>query len=122
MLLNNFFYIDQVIADESSIKADIRVNRNHPILVGHFPEQPIVPGVCMLEMLKEVIQFNYNKKYQLESASMIKFLTMFAPPQFTSASFNIQINPFESNKLQVNASLNSDDTIFLKFKGVFIEK
>lgn len=122
MLLNNFFYIDQVIADESSIKADIRVNINHPILMGHFPEQPIVPGVCMLEMLKEVIQFNYNKKYQLESASMIKFLTMFAPPQFTSASFNIQINPFESNKLQVNASLNSDDTIFLKFKGVFIEK
>jgi 3-hydroxyacyl-[acyl-carrier-protein] dehydratase len=122
MLLNNFFYIDQVIADESSIKADIRVNSNHPILMGHFPEQPIVPGVCMLEMLKEVIQFNYNKKYQLESASMIKFLTMFAPPQFTSASFNIQINPFESNKLQVNASLNSDDTIFLKFKGVFIEK
>ena len=122
MLLNNFFYIDQVIADESSIKADIRVNSNHPILMGHFPEQPIVPGVCMLEMLKEVIQFNNNKKYQLESASMIKFLTMFAPPQFTSASFNIQINPFESNKLQVNASLNSDDTIFLKFKGVFIEK
>ena len=122
MLLNNFFYIDQVIADESSIKADIRVNSNHPILMGHFPEQPIVPGVCMLEMLKEVIQFNYNKKYQLESASMIKFLTMFEPPQFTSASFNIQINPFESNKLQVNASLNSDDTIFLKFKGVFIEK
>ena len=122
MLLNNFFYIDQVIADESSIKADIRVNSNHPILMGHFPEQPIVPGVCMLEMLKEVIQFNYNKKYQLESASMIKFLTMFAPPQFTSASFNIQINPFESNKLQVNASLNSDDAIFLKFKGVFIEK
>ena len=122
MLLNNFFYIDQVVADESTIKADIRVNINHPILMGHFPEQPIVPGVCMLEMLKEVIQFNYNKKYQLESASMIKFLTMFAPPQFTSASFNIQINPFESNKLQVNASLNSDDTIFLKFKGVFIEK
>lgn len=122
MLLNNFFYIDQVIADESSIKADIRVNSNHPILMGHFPEQPIVPGVCMLEMLKEVIQFNNNKKYQLESASMIKFLTMFAPPQFTSATFNIQINPFESNKLQVNASLNSDDTIFLKFKGVFIEK
>ena len=33
----------------SGIEADFRVAPNHPSLRGHFPGQPIVPGVLLLD-------------------------------------------------------------------------
>lgn len=122
MLLNNFFYIDQMQTEDNQIVSDIRINTDHEILKGHFPGQPVVPGVCMIEMLKEVLGQAFGQRFQMKSASMIKFLTMFAPPAFDRARFFIQTNGNEQSVWQVNATLQFEEHIFLKFKGVFIEK
>lgn len=122
MLLNNFFYIEQLQSEDNQIVANIRINTEHEILKGHFPGQPVVPGVCMIEMLKEVIEHSIKQQLRMQSASVIKFLTMFAPPVFTKAKFTIQVNSDPISSWQVNATLQHDEHIFLKFKGVFIEK
>jgi 3-hydroxyacyl-[acyl-carrier-protein] dehydratase len=92
----------------------------HAILKGHFPIQPIVPGVCMLEMLKEILQQQLKKTLKLQSAPVVKFLTMFAPPTFTHAIFTIQRMQPDINQFQVTATLQHDQTVFMKFKGVFV--
>lgn len=122
MLLNNLFYIDSISQEESGMNAEIHINVEHEILKGHFPDQPVVPGVCMLEMLKEILQQHLNMSLQLQSAPMVKFLAMFAPPHFTHAHFNIQVIQNEDNLFQVNATLQHEETIFMKFKGSFISK
>jgi 3-hydroxyacyl-[acyl-carrier-protein] dehydratase len=121
MLLNNFFYVDSLSIIEEKIEAQISINTDHPILKGHFPTQPVVPGVCMIEMLKEVLQLATENKYQLESASVIKFLIMFAPQQFTKANFDIIAVINEVGKWNVQATLQYEQNVFLKFKGIFIQ-
>jgi 3-hydroxyacyl-[acyl-carrier-protein] dehydratase len=122
MLLNNFFYIDSITQEENGINASIHINVEHEILKGHFPDQPVVPGVCMLEMLKEILQQHLNESLQLQSAPVVKFLAMFAPPQFTHATCAIQLLKTDNNIFQVNATLQHEGTIFMKFKGNFISK
>jgi 3-hydroxyacyl-[acyl-carrier-protein] dehydratase len=121
MLLNNFFFIDDLTQDESSIQAQIHIDVEHPILKGHFPAQPVVPGVCIIEMLKEILQESEHKTYQLLSASAVKFLTPFAPPHFLSASFQIKKSLTVDGNLQVNATLLFEAITFMKFQGVFLE-
>jgi 3-hydroxyacyl-[acyl-carrier-protein] dehydratase len=120
MLLNNFFYIDTLTQKEHELIASIHINVEHAILKGHFQNQPIVPGVCMLEMLKEILQQNLNIKLQLQSAPVVKFLTMFAPPTFTHAIYTIQLLQNEINQFQITATLQYEQSIFMKFKGVFV--
>ncbi|MBL7766641.1 MAG: hypothetical protein JNJ58_11135 [Chitinophagaceae bacterium] len=119
MLLNDFFYIHELKASEHEVLAAVSINTEHRILDGHFPAQPVVPGVCMIEMLKEVLEKSLQVKLRLETSTMIKFLTLFAPPHHTSADFLIDYVRDENGKIAVNASLRHDEIIFLKFKGIY---
>ena len=57
MLLNNFFELNNLIVsdDRTNAAAKATLNPKHPIFDGHFPESPVVPGVCMIQMIKEIL-------------------------------------------------------------------
>jgi 3-hydroxyacyl-[acyl-carrier-protein] dehydratase len=122
MLLNNFFYINELSQSEQGIRAAIQINADHDILKGHFPQQPVVPGVCVLEMLKEVLQLALTRKLMMTESVMIKFLTIFTPERQTGAVFEIDHKMTDDKGWQVSATLKHEDITFLKFKGVFTEK
>ena len=56
MLLNDFFTIRDKVTSETEIWAELIINSNHKIFEGHFPNQPVVPGVCMMQMIKEITE------------------------------------------------------------------
>ena len=119
MLKNKLFHIDSLEQNDGLIRCAIHIDATHPIFEGHFPGQAVLPGVCMLEMLKEVIEEAYANSYQLETASSVKFLTMFTPPQFTKAVFDIKPVVAADNKLSINATLKFEQHVFLKFNGTY---
>ena len=53
MLLNDFFTIEEFSKDATAFRAVVRLNEQHPVFAGHFPGQPVVPGVFTLQMIKE---------------------------------------------------------------------
>ena len=119
MLLNNFFFIDDYTQLENSIEATIHVDAQHPILKGHFPEQAVVPGVCMIEMIKEVIHHVTGMKLVLTQSAVIKFLIPFTPPEPTRAVFNIRYHSQDRRQWMIDADLKADAVLFFKFKGEY---
>jgi 3-hydroxyacyl-[acyl-carrier-protein] dehydratase len=72
------------------IKAKYFISPDHPILAGHFPGNPIVPGVVQVEMMAQVSSFSlyrlFNKpieeinlKLALLSVSNAKFRKPIVP-------------------------------------------
>ena len=55
MLLNDFYTINKQTDQDGIITSSITLNLNHPIYKGHFPQQPVVPGVCMMQMMAELV-------------------------------------------------------------------
>ena len=86
---------------------------------GIFPDNQYYQAFVCLKMLKEVIEEAYASSFQLETASSVKFLTMFAPPQFTSAVFEIKPIVYAGNQLTINATLKFEQHVFLKFNGIY---
>ena len=58
---------------------------NHACFQGHFPTQPIVPGVMLLSILT---QFLYQEKIRLLGFKQVKFLAPLLPHQ--SCQLNIE--------------------------------
>ena len=50
-----FLLVDRVLEREPGVRVVARklITAGDPILQGHFPERPLVPGVLMLEMLAQ---------------------------------------------------------------------
>lgn len=123
-MLNKDFYKIQTInqVDANTIHVSILLNKNHDVFNGHFPNNPITPGVCMIQAIKEIAQTQVNSLLFLHKISNVKF----------TAIINPNVNPYlilelslinENNIIKVkNITKFTDGTIALKCNGTFVKK
>ena len=90
MLQGNFFNITAIQTEIGSAKAVIEINPAHEIFAGHFPGTPVVPGVCMMQIVKEILEDLLAKDIRLIKADHIKFLTVINPQHTISVQFDLK--------------------------------
>jgi 3-hydroxyacyl-[acyl-carrier-protein] dehydratase len=119
MLQGDFFEITNIDVTGTDVKADLVINAGHKIFEGHFPQQPVVPGVCMMQMIKEIIEQVVEKKTNLVSANEMKFLAIINPIQNNNIQATLKYTTVIDGEITVTATLFKDEVIHFKFKGVF---
>lgn len=121
MLLGDFFQIEQIQnVENTSFKISVRINPMHAIFKGHFPGNPIVPGVCLTQMTKEIIESIQNCSLLLRKADNIKFTAIVNPNVNPLLDANLSLKFAEDNRIIAELSFYSDETVFYKFKGSFV--
>jgi len=127
MLLNKFFSIISVnvVGEENQLSADlvskflvhVEIHRDQPIFKGHFPGNPVIPGVCQIQMITEILEKVFDKNFRLLNADNIKFLSMINPVATESFSFELTCRFSFVDEMTVNAVAFKDQTTFLKLKA-----
>ena len=128
MLINSFFTIFNLPEQIEEINSEkqvefavaIKINPKHSIFEGHFPGQPIVPGVTYIEMIKEIIELVLKKKLLLQEASNIKFLAITNPLQNPKLDFSFKLILKEANLLSAKLLITSENVSVIKFDGKFL--
>lgn len=118
MLLNNFYFVREQEDGEGSVKARIEFDVNHSIFAGHFPSVPVVPGVCMMQIIREMVQKIIGSPVRLTKVPVMKFLSLINPKESPSVRLDISFLETPEKHLQVTASLFNEGIIYFKFKGV----
>ena len=105
--------------DNSSQKYSARVelDASHVIFRGHFPGNPILPGVCQVEMVREIAEEITGSKLLLSKASQVKYLNLINPALNPALSVSIRLTMQNPDELDVSAEVTSADHIFMKMKG-----
>jgi len=121
MLLNTLFTIEKIKFSEYKdlLNTEIILNENHPIFSGHFPNQPVLPGVCTLEILKETLSQALNMNLILKQADTIKFQLPIIPTETPRLELNIKLSYNEH--ITVNARFSANEKIYCSFKGIFLK-
>jgi 3-hydroxyacyl-[acyl-carrier-protein] dehydratase len=118
MLLGDFFTISNIETRGFDVKAMLLINASHKIFDGHFPGQPVVPGVCMMQMVKEIIEQVTGKKSDLIKSQEMKFLAIIDPSQNNNISATLKYSIDDHQNIVVSAVLFKDELTHFKFKGV----
>lgn len=118
MLKGPLFKILSTDHQQNMITAVLDVDQNSEIFAGHFPGQPVVPGACMLQLIKEVLIRALNRPLRLAKADNIKFLSLIEPGNEQVVVLQITYTAFESD-IKASASLTAGDTACMKFQGTF---
>ena len=82
MLRNSFYDILQ----SNQVGYVIRFNVSHPIFSGHFPEHPIVPGACLVQIAEELAALTYNHPIRFVAIRDLKFRQPITPDQTVKIS------------------------------------
>lgn len=104
----------------SSYSAQVGINPEDPIFSGHFPGQPVLPGVCTLAILKDCIHKSTNKRLIYCEMAQCKFTGMVDPS--VSGILNIDFTlAMTEDKLMVNATVSEGERVVMKIKAVMAE-
>lgn len=109
MLMNDFYTLSHIVQTENKWEGKIMFNAAHAIFKGHFPGQPVVPGVCMMQIVKEVLENAMNKKIRITQAAQVKFLQLITPD--SSPVIHIEWKVAE-DALLVNAQFKTEKDVF----------
>ena len=119
MLAGNFYTILESQQTEQSFAALLALNAAHPIFEGHFPGQPVVPGVCMMQTIQELLEKGLQRKLLLQKASNMKFLVMINPVLQPQVNTELQYTLQDDGTVKTSAVIKSESTVFMKFQGTF---
>jgi 3-hydroxyacyl-[acyl-carrier-protein] dehydratase len=120
MLLQDFYTLKNIQKnDDTNYDAFVSLNKNHPIFQGHFPGNPITPGVCMLQIFKNLSTQIMQTELEMEVSKNIKFLAIINPETNPDLRLNVQIATTSNTSVQVNFAAFMDDVLALKISAQY---
>ena len=116
MLLNDFYTCHDLQSGEQDITCRIEFDSAHAIFEGHFPGNPVVPGVCMMEIVKELLMEQVKVPLVLHTSGNVKFLNLITP----GIKPNIKIDWKKTEDgYSAKASISIENTTYFKFDGTY---
>lgn len=121
MLINKLYTVEDIArGGDSKFTVTVKIDPGHDLFKGHFPEQAILPGVCLMEMVREIVTEIKQNPVSLAQAQNVKFLNIVNPLKDTVLKFEIEILE-KDDALQTNAtSFLMDGTPNFKIKAKYI--
>ena len=120
MLQNDFFTITALSGEGESFKVTLQLNPRHSIFGGHFPDQPVVPGACLLQIVKEVTETILESELRLKTADHLKFIALIDPNKNSLLDMRLTYNKQDDGAVKVSANILQNTTICFKFNGLFV--
>jgi 3-hydroxyacyl-[acyl-carrier-protein] dehydratase len=115
------FKITKLEHNGNVITATLDINKDCDIFKGHFPGHPVVPGACMLQIVKEVLEVALDASLRLKKAEHLKFICMIDPGNTTVVALDIAYKVVEERGIKITAKLTTGETVNFKFQGTFIK-
>lgn len=120
MLLENFYELKSLekTADQK-YTAQIVINAGHDVFKGHFPGNPVTPGVCMMQIIKELTQQVVNAPLTMKSASNIKFMALINPEATPELKLELELTEGDDAQVKVKNTTCFNDTVALKLSCIY---
>lgn len=95
----------------------VRFNPDHIIYQAHFPENPITPGVCLMQIAGEMLEARYGDTMQLIKVMNVKFRKPVTPD--VSPSFMFNKITFDKDKVSVGVSVEANGIQYARMSLVY---
>ena len=118
MLIEGLYTILFQEKNEQGLTATVKLHKEHEVFKGHFPGNPVMPGVCMIQMIKELTESHLKKDLFLTVASNVKFMAIIDPTVNETIDLSLNITK-ENDIVKVKNTTSYDETVALKLSATF---
>ncbi len=117
-LKNSFYQITAKEVESSAVSYEIQLDANHTIYKAHFPGEPVTPGVCIIQIAKELTEDHTGHSYEISGVKNVKFIAVISPLESPCVRYVFEkITPAEDGsglKAQVRVESIDQATQFAK--------
>lgn len=114
-LLNEMF----IITGGDDHRVEMRLDGEHPIYRAHFPGNPITPGVCIVQMVGELLTMRFGCRLWLSRVINLKFVAPLSPVECPRLEVNFHDVKNDNKAYWAKGYIASGGSIKTKFSLVF---
>jgi len=122
ILKDNFFRVKDSAQTATGVDYIIEFNPEHFIYQAHFPDHPITPGVCIIQIIKELLVEIVQRNLFLKKIDNIKFLNVINPLENREVTFSISLSLNEDDTHKISAVVYHGENRFAKLSMLFINQ
>ncbi len=115
MLVANLFTVLESNFNGQQLNAKVEINPENRLFEGHFPDNPVTPGVIQLQLVKELLEQELNRELEVLTMSRVKFLAILNPNEVPVLDVVIDIKQTEEGQVDVKAAGSANGVSFFKF-------
>lgn len=118
MLIADLYTTEEITVTDNVQTAKVRLNADSTLFKGHFPNNPVTPGVCMLQIIKELTEQRVGASLFMKKASNVKFMAVINPEKNPELLITNTFTDTEE-EIKVKNTFMYGDTIALKVVVTF---
>jgi len=118
MLIQDLYTIQAFSYTDNVVEATVNLNKDHAIFKGHFPGNPVMPGVCTMQIIKELLEKALQESLVLVQSTNIKFMTIINPEVSPILSLSLQVSTKDA-KYVIKNTTRFNGSEALKLNAVY---
>ena len=120
MVLQDFYtVVSQKQINESTYDIVISVDAKHQIFEGHFPGNPVMPGVCMIQIIKDLTESISKQSLMIQTLTNVKFMALINPEINPELRLQLEIKETDEGTIKIKNTTWFNETVALKLSTVY---
>ena len=119
MLIADYYKILERYEQDGETVFCVELNKGCKVYEGHFPGEPVSPGVCNIQMIKECAEEVCGRPLTLRYIQQCRFTKLITPVVYPSVEVRIRLEEAEGC-IKLRGSIGNGEETFLELKGEVI--
>ena len=109
-----------ILVSDDDRQMVLRLAPDHPIFQMHFPGTPITPGMCLIQMLGELLERKIARRLELKKIVNLKFIHPLSPEESPLLTVVFEsIETTEEEDIHTKGTITANEQVATKFSVIF---
>ncbi len=122
MLIPDYYTILQHTRQRYVDIFHISLNSDCEVYKGHFPNEPVSPGVCNIQMIKECLECILGYPVLLHTIQQCRLTALITPVTSPQLDVRIQIKQQDNERIIFTATLGPTEHTYLELKAEAVKE
>lgn len=120
MLIKNYYTIESVATVEGASVFQVTLREDCSVYQGHFPGEPVSPGVCNIQMIKECAEQVVGKSLLLNNLQQCRLTVLVTPLLHPNVEVVIRLEE-KGGGYKLKATIGKNEEVYLELKAELTE-
>jgi 3-hydroxyacyl-[acyl-carrier-protein] dehydratase len=90
-MLSDYYTVNRQRNEGDTAVFEVSLNPASAVYRGHFPNQPVAPGVCNIQMIKECVERLTGRALRMSYLAQCRLTTLLTPQQYPDLQVRIRL-------------------------------
>lgn len=117
MLIENYYTVIHSHCEGDTALFRLALCPDCKVYEGHFPGQPVCPGVCNIQMIKECLEILLGKHLLISEIQQCRLTVLVTPSEYPLVEVRINILTIDEESVKFYATLGTAAQVCLDLKA-----